>query len=80
MEKVSGGTRGNGTGNPQKRDGEPAETGRETRRNGTRSRGNGTGMEKSYGVNFSLFFFFEFNTGLRIFAASFIFKTNIETQ
>ena len=74
MEKVSGGTRGNGTGNPQKRDGEPAETGRGTRGNGTGIRGNGTGMKKSYGVNFSLFFFFEINAGLITFADVFVYE------
>ena len=52
MEKVSGGTRGNGTG----------------------IRGNGTGMKKSYGVNFSLFFFFEINAGLITFADVFVYE------
>jgi len=37
-------------------------------------RGNGTGMEKSYGVNFSLFFFFEINAGLITFADVFVYE------
>ena len=53
------GTHGNGTG---------------IRGNGTGIRGNGTGMKKSYGVNFSLFFFFEINAGLITFADVFVYE------